>query len=110
MKGNTNWMHNKIRGNGKKGKYHGIYCDSAWELAFLIYCFEHNINVKRCDIKYTYIFNNEKHIYIPDFITDEGIIEVKGRFDAKAKEKMKQFPNILIYDKNKMKPILEYVI
>ena len=68
------------------------------------------MNVKRCDIKYTYIFNNEKHIYIPDFITDEGIIEVKGRFDAKAKEKMKQFPNIIIYDKNKMKPILEYVI
>ena len=23
---------------------------------------------------------------------------------------MKQFPNIIIYDKNKMKPILEYVI
>lgn len=110
MKGNTNWMHNKIRGNGKKGKYHGIYCDSTWELAFLIYCFEHNINVKRCDIKYTYIFNNEKHIYIPDFITDDGIIEVKGRFDAKTKEKMKQFPNIIIYDKNKMKPILEYAI
>ena len=31
MKGNKNWMYNKRRGNGKKGHYHGIYCDSTWE-------------------------------------------------------------------------------
>ena len=109
MKGNTNWMFNKKRGNGKKGHYKGIYCDSTWELAFLVYCFDNNIDVKRCDVRYTYIFDGEKHIYIPDFITSEGIIEVKGRLDDKAKEKIKLFPEVILYDKEKMKPIIKYV-
>ena len=109
MKGNTNWMFNKKRGNGKKGHYKGIYCDSTWELAFLVYCFDNNIDVKRCDVRYTYIFEGENHIYIPDFITSEGIIEVKGRLDDKAKEKIKRFPEVILYDKEKMKPIIKYV-
>lgn len=109
MKGNTNWMFNKKHGNGKKGHYKGIYCDSTWELAFLVYCFDNNIEVKRCDIKYTYMFEGEEHVYIPDFITSEGIIEVKGRLDNKAREKLKQIPEIILYDKEKMKPIIKYV-
>ena len=110
MKGNENWKLNKIRGNGKKGHYNGIYCDSTWELAFLVYYNEHNLKVERCKEEREYLFNNEKHFYYPDFITDEGIIEVKGRIDKKAIEKHKQNLDIIVYDKYKMKPILEYVI
>lgn len=109
MIGNKNWMYNKKHGNGKKGHYHGIYCDSTWELAFLVYCFDNNISVKRCNLQYKYMFEGEEHIYIPDFITPEGIIEVKGRIDAKAKEKIQQFPEVILYDKEKMKPIVKYV-
>jgi hypothetical protein len=29
MKGNTNWKFNKMRGNGKKGWYNNIFCDST---------------------------------------------------------------------------------
>lgn len=89
MKGNENWKFNKHRGICKHGWYKGIYCDSSWELAFLVYHLEHNLNIKRCTERRKYIFNNEIHIYTPDFITDEGIIEIKGRIDKKAIEKHK---------------------
>lgn len=110
MKGNTNWKYNKRHGNGKKGHYNGFYCDSTWELAFLVYYYEHNLFVERCKEKRKYIYENEEHIYCPDFITNEGVIEVKGRKDKKAIEKQKQHPDVIVYDKDKMKEILEYVI
>ena len=78
-------------------------------MAFLVYYIEHNLNVERCKEEREYLFNNEKHFYYPDFITDEGIIEVKGRIDKKAIEKHKQNADVIVYDKYKMKPILEYV-
>lgn len=113
MKGNTNWMFNKRKGNGKKGWYDGEFFDSAWELAFYVYYKEHNLNIKRYG--YTadplkYVFEGSIHRYFPDFITDEGIVEIKGRMNEKAKAKAIQFPDIIIIDKDKMKPILDYII
>jgi len=65
-------------GRGKQGWYKGIHCDSSWELAFLVYYKDHNLNIERCKEKRSYIWNNEVHSYYPDFITDGGIIEIKG--------------------------------
>lgn len=109
MKGNTNWKFNKKRGNSKKGWYKGIFCDSTWELAFVVYYLDHNLLIKRCKKEFTYIYENIKHIYIPDFETDEGIIEIKGRKDKKALEKEKQFPEIKIIDKKLIIPYINYV-
>ena len=109
MKGNKNWTYNKTRGNGKKGWYNNIFCDSTWELAFLVYYKEHGLNIKRCDKRLEYIWNNEKHIYIPDFETDEGIIEIKGRKTKQSEVKHKQYQNIKIIDYKLMIPYLEYV-
>lgn len=110
MKGNTNWKFNKTRGNSKKGWYKGIFCDSTWELAFVVYYKEHNLYIERSKECFKYIYNDEEHNYFPDFITDEGIIEIKGRKDKKALEKEKQFPNIKVIDNNLIKPYLNYVI
>jgi len=110
MKGNKNWMFNKHHGNAKQGWYKGIHCDSTWELAFLVYYKEHQLYIERCKEKFKYNWNNENHIYIPDFITDEGIIEIKGRKTKQSLEKEKQFPNIKVIDQNLIKPYLEYVI
>lgn len=109
MKGNKNWMCNKKRGNGKKGWYKGIFCDSSWELAFVVYHIENKLNIKRCDIKYKYVIENAEHTYIPDFITDDGIIEIKGRKDKKAIVKQQNFPEIKIIDKYEIEPYLKYV-
>jgi len=34
-------------GRGKQGRYNGIWCDSSWELAWVIYNFDHGIKFKR---------------------------------------------------------------
>ena len=110
MKGNINWKFNKRRGNGKKGTYKGINCDSAWELAFVVYYKEHNLQIERCKTARDYLFEGRIHKYYPDFITDEGVIEVKGVKNKQYKEKIRQHPDIVVYDARKMKPILDYVI
>lgn len=109
MKGNRNWEKNKKRGNSKQGRYKGIECDSTWELAFLVYHIENNLNIKRSTRRLSYIFEGNKHIYTPDFETDFGIIEIKGRKDKKAIVKQQIFPEIKVIDKYEIKPYLKYV-
>lgn len=96
-------------GRGKKGKYKNIYCDSSWELAFVVYHIDNNLNIKRCTEHRKYIFNNEEHIYIPDFITDGGIIEIKGYKSKQWNEKHKQNPDIKVLYYEDMKRYLDYV-
>lgn len=73
----NNYRQNKTY--GKCGYYKGIYCASSWELAFLVYNKDLGKDIKRCDIQFTYSFNNEEHTYFPDFIMEDVIYEVKGR-------------------------------
>lgn len=110
MKGNTNWKFNKHHGNAKQGWYNEIHCDSTWELAFLVYHIENNLYIERCKEYFDFIWENEHHKYIPDFITNEGIIEIKGRKSKKSLEKEKQFPNVKVIDEYLIKPYLDYVI
>ena len=97
-------------GRGNQGWFKGIYCDSSWELAFLVYYLDHNKNIKRCEDRREYIFNNEKHTYIPDFITDDGIIEIKGYKTQQWKSKLEQNPDIKVLYEDDIKPYLEYAI
>jgi hypothetical protein len=48
------------------GYYKGYYCASSYELIYLVYCLDHNINIERN--KYTFVYNYEgkDHVYIPD--------------------------------------------
>ena len=93
----------------KNGNYKGIHCDSSWELAFVCYYKEHNLYVERCKEKREYIWNNEKHIYYPDFITDDGIIEIKGYKVKGYKEKQIYNPDIKVLYYEDIKDILTYV-
>lgn len=96
-------------GRGKKGKYKGIYCDSSWELAFVVYHLDNELKISRCNEQRKYIFNNVEHIYIPDFITDNGIIEIKGYKSEQWNEKHKQNPDIKVLYYEDMKQYLDYV-
>lgn len=96
-------------GRGKKGKYKGIYCDSSWELAFVVYHLDNELKISRCNEQRKYIFNNTEHIYIPDFITDNGIIEIKGYKSKQWNEKHKQNPDIKVLYYEDMKYYLDYV-
>lgn len=97
-------------GRGKQGWYKGIHCDSSWELAFLVYYKDHNLNIERCTEKRSYIWNNEVHSYYPDFITDAGIIEIKGFSTDQWKSKENQNPDVKVLYKDDIKPYLDYAI
>lgn len=101
----------KGSGYGKHGWYKGIYCDSTYELAYLIYCLDHNIDIKRCDESFEYELNGVKHLYHPDFIVDGTIIEIKGFDRGDVSIKMKSVGKIpyklLFY--NDLIPFMEYV-
>lgn len=68
----------KGSGRGKKGWYNGFWCDSTYELAYLIYCLDHNIDIKRNHDRFQYELNGKMYKYIPDFIVDNTYIEIKG--------------------------------
>lgn len=99
-------------GGGHKGKYDNINFDSSWELAFYIYYKEHDLFIKRCTNENVrkYIFENKEHTYIPDFITNEGIIEIKGYNTNQSEAKRIQNPDIKFLYKDDIKIYLDYVI
>ena len=68
----------KGSGRGKKGWYKGFFCDSQYELGYVIYCLDHNIEIHRNIIFYPYIYKNEQHKYLPDFLVNDELVEIKG--------------------------------
>lgn len=102
-------------GKGKRGYYKGYYCQSSWELAYVIYQIEHNVNFKRNTEGFSYKLDGVQRSYFPDFylVDDDVYVEIKGYYDNKTQEKEKQFPQnkkLRILKQKEMKPILEYVI
>lgn len=101
------------KGSGRSihGYYKGIRCDSSYELAFLIYCLDHNINIRRCDKTYKYIYDNKEHLYFPDFIINNTIIEIKGYHtdvvDIKS-ESIRDFDLVVLY-KSDLKVCFDYI-
>ena len=78
------------------GYFNNIYWQSSYELAYLVYCHTHNVNVKRYDLDpIEYIYKNEKHHYYPDFISNSMIIECKGYRNSKVDAKIKKGKEIL---------------
>ena len=68
-------------GRGKKGWYKGFFCDSSWELAFVIYCLDHKIKIERKTTKLDYIFNgkvygNASQKYKPRFPVDRSFLDM----------------------------------
>lgn len=77
MKGNKNFSVERL-GRGKKGWYKGFYCASRYELAYIVYCLDHNIGIERNKECFEYLYKNEVRRYYPDFIVDNCLIEIKG--------------------------------
>ena len=92
------------------GIYKGIHCDSSWELAYLVWCLEHDISIKRCEEIRYYKLNKKTLKYFPDFIVDNQIIEIKGYFDEKSRIKSEQNPDIKVLFYDDLKEMIEYTI
>lgn len=100
----------KGSGRGKSGIYKGYWCDSTWELAYIIYNLEHNVPFTRNTQKFPYIFNGENKNWIPDFLLPDGtFVEIKGYMTEKTRKKLEYFDHpLLLLDKYGIKPYLEY--
>lgn len=111
MKNNKNaGGYRKGSGRGKKGWYDGIFFDSQWELAFWIYCIDHNIPIKRNTNKFYYTLNNEQHYYLPDFIINENeIIEIKGYKTKLVEIKTNLIKNIKVFYRDDLNYVFDYI-
>ena len=58
--------------------YNNEHFHSSWELAFYIYCKDHNYEITRKVDKIPYKFNEITYNYNPDFIVNGEIIEIKN--------------------------------
>lgn len=76
-------------GRGKHGWYNGFFCDSTYELAYIIYNLDHNIPFKRSQLKYPYTYDGKVHTYHPDFELEDGsLVEVKGYYTEQVQAKI----------------------
>lgn len=99
----------KGSGHGKSGWYKGIYCDSSWQLAYVMYHLDNNLPIQRNRQKRTYSWNGQQHIYIPDFITKQGLVQIKGYITQQWKQKQRYNPDVKVIDKEHIQQYLEYV-
>jgi hypothetical protein len=97
-------------GRGKKGWYKGFFCDSSWELAYVVYCLENNIAITRNTTTRSYQWEGRTRSYIPDFIVDDYVIEIKGYKTEQWLAKLEANPDVKVLYENDLKPILDYVI
>jgi len=99
----------KGSGRGKKGWYKGFFCDSSWELAYVIYCLDHRIDIKRNIEKRQYTWQGVVKNYIPDFIVEGTIVEVKGYKTEQWLAKLEANPDVKVLYEKDLEPIIEYV-
>lgn len=98
--------------NFKSGTYKGFYCDSSWELAYVIYNLDHNIKFERNSKGFEYTYEGKKHNYYPDFILEDGTyIEIKNYKSKLTESKINNFPSkIQVLYKEDLSYVFDYVI
>lgn len=97
---------------GKHGWYQGYWCDSSWELAWVIYNLDHGIKFERNKQGFEYEYLGKIHKYYPDFILEDGTyVEIKAVLDEKNKIKISSFLGTLILIRHEgIKQFVDYVI
>lgn len=102
----------KGSGRGKSGWYKGIWCDSSYELAWVMYHLDHNIPFKRNTKSFEYEYNGEVHLYYPDFrmLDTNELVEIKGFYTEQTYVKLKSVVNtaLKILNKDDMITYVQY--
>jgi hypothetical protein len=99
----------KGSGRGKSGWYKGYWCDSSYELAWVIYQLDHNKDFERNKVEYEYEWEGKTRKYLPDFIQNNEVIEIKGYITEQTKAKSKSVNNLKILSKKDLKVEFDYV-
>ena len=100
-------------GRGIRGWYKGYWCDSSWELAYVIYNLEHGIHFVRNRQGFEYEYLGVKRKYFPDFLLDDGTyVEVKGYVNNRVRAKHSTFMStghvLQVIGEEEIKPYLKY--
>jgi len=102
----------KGSGRGKSGWYKGIWCDSSYELAWVMYNLDHNIPFQRNAESFEYEYNGEVHLYYPDFrmLDTNELVEIKGFYTEQTYAKLKSVVNttLKILNKDDMVSYVQY--
>lgn len=96
-------------GRGKKGWYKGFFCDSSWELAFVIYNLEHGIDFTRCLEFREYEYEGKIRKYYPDFIVNGQLVEIKGYKSPQWEAKIASNLDVKVLYETDLQEILCYV-
>lgn len=101
-------------GRSKSGWYNEIFCNSSYELAWVLFNLENGTPFMRNSDSFEYLnANGKKSRYYPDYklLNTDEYVEIKGYKEKEFLNKTSQFPKkLIILDKEKMKPILEFVV
>ena len=102
----------KGSGRGKSGWYKGIWCDSSYELSWVIYHLDHNISFERNQESFEYEYNGKTHLYYPDFRLKDGdeLVEIKGFYNEQTYAKLKSVvkTKLTILGKKEMGEYIDY--
>jgi len=101
--------HRKGSGVGKGGWYKGYWCDSTYELAWIIYQLEHNYPFERNKVRFQYSWDNKIREYIPDFIQNNELIEIKGYLTEQTKVKLQSVQNLKVLFRKDLEKEFKYV-
>lgn len=97
-------------GRGRHGRCRGYYCQSSWELAWVLFMTDHGKEFFRNTDVFEYWFKGTKHRYWPDFkLPDGSYVEVKNYISPVVLAKAGAVPRLAIVGPEEMKPILAYV-
>ncbi len=75
-------------GCGSRGTYNGIYFQSSWEWAFLVWAFAHRKTIRRSRLRIPYEFEGRARMYNPDFEIGRNVYEIKGFINGIAEAKI----------------------
>lgn len=96
---------------GKSGWYNGYWCDSSYELAYVIFSLDHSINIERNKQSFAYVYKLKQHLFFPDFRVNGKLTEIKNyRSDLTDAKLAAVTEPIDIYYKDTIKFVLDYVI
>lgn len=90
-------------GHSKSGYYRGIYCNSTYELIFVAFHLERNLDIKRSKTVLLYEFEERLRRYHPDFEVNCVTYEVKGFWTKQSEAKHVQHPQVVIVDKGEIR-------
>lgn len=111
--GMSHFRSNKNLKGFKHGWYKGYWCDSSWELAFIMYNLDHDIKFERNEQGFNYWYDGDFRRFYPDFIINGEYIEIKGYSSEMTNAKIQWFPKDLVlkvYYKDDMDIYLKYAI